>query len=460
MKSIRNFLIVVLLSVICLVNFVGALHGYQRSMSTAELLLSRQLQDKGELLLAFHRQSDKKNITDNGLTIELEQLEQWFEDDLLFQIWHGETLLKRSENAPQQPFAEYSQQRLATQQRYYRGTQWHYEFVVDEPLVLVVAQQQGHYSNLVETMIVESILPIIWVLPIIGLLIWWVVKYGLSPLHRLAAILRLRNDRDLTALNQSHYPVEISTVVVAINQLLARLQLALGRERRFAADAAHELRTPLAALKVNLHNLRRDLTSSPEQRQTIMDALESSVDRMSHSIEQILALHRFSPEQFTSNVQLCDLTQLARDSIAECYPLIENKQQSIALQGSSCEIDGDKFGLSTLLRNLIDNASKYTPVAGQITVTVTRDSDQVILTVEDSGPGIAEDQRPQVTARFYRVGGDRHRSGVTGSGLGLSITESIAQLHGGELSLQRSTKLGGLCCKITFPVRQNSEANR
>lgn len=457
MRSIRNFLIVVLLSVICLVNFVGALHGYQRSIAKAEQLLAQQLQDKGQLLLESYRSRATAAAVASDWPVEQKPLEQWFEEGLLFQIWRGDTLLQHSTNAPLQPFADPAEQHQSIQQRFYRGRQWHYQFIHREPLLLIVAQHQSRYSGLIEDMIVESILPIIWVLPIIGLLIWWVVKHGLSPLRRLAAILRLRNDRDLTALEDGAYPVEISTVVTAINQLLARLQLAFARERRFAADAAHELRTPLAALKVNLHNLQR-AADDPTQRQAVLTALESSVDRMSHSIEQILALHRFSPEQFASHVEQFDLTQLARQCIAECYPLIKTKQQSIALLGAPCTLQGDKFGLATLLRNLIDNASKYTPEGGQITVQIESLPSCARLQVEDSGTGIAEHEREQVTARFYRIGGDRHHSGVSGSGLGLSIVESITQLHGGTLLLTRSSSLGGLCCRVELPLHSaNSE---
>ena len=457
MKSIRNFLIVVLLSVICLVNFSGALHGYQRSVEQADQLLAKQLQDKGELLLALYQQlllptpcqgacAAAASAPASTSSIWLNEL---FGSEVLFQIWRAGQLEAHSNNAPLQHFAEQTAARPLKLERYYQGLQWQYQFVERGELQLIIAQDHDRYAGLIEQMIVDSILPIIWVLPLIALLIWLIVNHGLRPLYRLAGILRLRNDQDLSALDERAYPDEIGTVVTAINQLLGRLQAAFKRERRFAADAAHELRTPLAALKVNLHNLRQSGSDNPEQT---IDDLETSVDRMSHSIEQILALHRFSPEQLNSHLQRFDLTELVRECIAECYPLVEKKRQTIGLQGGHCAISGDHFALSALVRNLIDNASKYTPEQGQIQLTVQRTERAVSLTVEDSGPGIERDQRQQVTGRFYRVGGDRHSSGVVGSGLGLSIVESVTQLHSGQLSLGCSDQLGGLCCRIELPV--------
>lgn len=439
MKSIRTFLIVVLLAVICLVNFVAALHGYQRSMQQADQLLAQQLQQAGHLIHRLYQQQPQTTGLD-GLIGE----------HFLFQIWHHDTLLTRSENAPLKPFAKPKSRESFSQERYYHGGQWRYEFVDIPPFYVIIAEPGSLYSTLIEAMIVDSILPIIWVLPAVAILVWLIVRRGLWPLRQLARVLQQRSDQDLRPLNDRDYPDEIRGVVAATNQLLHRLDLAFNRERRFAADAAHELRTPLAGLKVNLHNLRRRPSAEADQIDTIA-ALEASVDRMSHSIEQILALHRFSPEQFTANRERLDLTQLARDSIAESYLLIDKRNQTIELVGQPCFVQGDRFALATVVRNLVDNASKYTPDGGRLRVAVSADQGATQLTVEDSGPGIAASERDAVIGRFYRIGRDRNRSGVSGSGLGLSIVKSISALHDGHFELEESATLGGLCARLTMP---------
>ncbi len=443
MKAIRTFLIVVLLSVVCLVNFVAALHGYQRSMQKADQLLAQQLQSTGQLLYRLYQLLPAEPSN--------QRLAELLGEQFLFQIWRGETLLAHSANAPSTPFATATARGALKQTRYYRGGQWHYEFIDKPPLLMIIAEPEGLYSALIEEMIIDSILPIIWVLPAIALLVWLIVRRGLAPLRQLARVLHQRSDQDLRPLNDRDYPNEIRTVVTATNQLLHRLDLAFGRERRFAADAAHELRTPLAGLKVNLHNLRRQYSSDSDEADTLL-ALNASVDRMSHSIEQILALHRFSPEQFESNLERLDLTQLARDTIAECYVMIEQRDQTIGLSGQDCPIYADRFALTTVLRNLIDNASKYTPNGGRVELTVTADEQCATLRIEDSGPGIASAEREAVTDRFYRIGQDRNSSGITGSGLGLSIVKSIVTLHCGEIHLDRSKRLGGLDCRVSLPL--------
>ena len=455
MKSIRNFLIIVLLSVICLVNFVAALHGYQRSMQQADQLITQQLRDAGQLLLQLYEipatdPENESNQTHFGRQPKPAS-HAGLGDDLLFQIWRDNQLIALSSNAPQQRFAE--ARSAGAPQRFYRGKQWRYEFVHQPPLDMIVAQNNDRYTQLIETMIVESILPIIWVLPFIGILIWLIVKRGLGPLRNLAKRLQQRGDNDLSPIENHHYPEEITGVATAINQLMQRLELAFERERRFAADAAHELRTPLAGLKVNLHNLvqQAQQDQSNESLETIW-ALEAGVDRMSHSIEQILALHRFSPEQFNTHLESIELVPLVQECIAESYTLINQRAQTIELISSPCNVRGDRFALTTVVRNLIDNACKYTPQGGKLIVSVGTRQKVIFIRVEDSGPGIPEREQQRVTSRFYRVGGDSHHSGIVGSGLGLSIIESITQLHRGQLSLSRSEQLGGLCAQVEIPV--------
>jgi two-component system sensor histidine kinase QseC len=284
---------------------------------------------------------------------------------------------------------------------------------------------------------------------VIGALIWLIVGLGLKPLRTLAATLQSRRAGELQPVASDGYPQELGVVITSVNQLMERLAEAFAREQRFAADAAHELRTPLAAIKISLHNLAQQ---GGIDRETLQN-LTRSIDRMSDSIEQILALHRFTPEQLKAASTRCDLRQLAQAAIIDLYEACRAKQQSIELEADAPVIvEGGEFALQTLLRNLIDNASKYTPAGGSILLSVTPRDGEACIAIDDSGPGIPEADHQRVFDRFYRVGGDRHASGVVGSGLGLSIIAQIVRLHGGHVALQRSPQLGGLRVEILLPV--------
>jgi two-component system sensor histidine kinase QseC len=254
---------------------------------------------------------------------------------------------------------------------------------------------------------------------------------------------------DLSSLSQTERPKELDVLTDSINALLRRLDAAFEREKRFAADAAHELRTPLSVLKVQLHNLLRDSTADDAQ----LRSLQMAVDRMGHSVEQVLMLYRMTPDQFAAKFVQLDLAGLARQAIAELYPQIEAQGQQIELIGEQTFMPGDVFAVHTLLINLLDNASKYSGKEGEIRVHISHTADQVILKVEDSGPGIPAIERERVFERFYRVGGDRHKSGITGSGIGLAIVRHIAEMHHAVIELAESGFGSGLAVIVKFPIR-------
>jgi len=436
-KSIRLYLIVVLLSTICLVNFLAALHGYRNSMAEANQMLDEQLTDMVRLLSLFA--DDSREVPPN-----------LYPHSVLFQIWNRDTLLKHSPNAP-------STVSLPREPGFHMsnhlGVSWRILVYLDEggQYMIIVGQRADAYAKLIEEIVLESILPIIWVLPILGVLIWLIVSFGLQPLKRLAGLLKERRAGDLEPVAKEGYPLELDIVVASINHLLARLSGAFDREKNFAADAAHELRTPLAALNVGLHNLAAEI----DHKNPSLLELQSSVERMGHSIEQIIALYRLTPEKFHNAMTLLDLNTLAKKVIVELYDICRKKNQEIELETEKISIEGDDFAFITLLRNLIDNASKYTPLGGKIFVKINKDGGNAILTVEDSGPGISEAYHGRVFDRFYRVGGDRHDSKVIGCGLGLSIVERIVRLHQGRIELSRSDTLGGLAVRVILPLRQD-----
>jgi two-component system sensor histidine kinase QseC len=439
-SSIRRFLVVVLLATITLVNFLAALHGYRTSMVEAEELFDVQLADIAtvlEVTAGYPAGNAPAVAPDASQTIA-------------FQVWRNGTLESSSGvaladlNQPVAPLvAGYSDVNFA-------GYRWRAisRYVATSERWLIVAQRVDVRFALAESIIIESVLPTILGLPIVGLLVWFIVGRGLRPLRDLAGEMGAKRSDDLSPVAESDPPQELALLITSINDLLRRLEASFEREKRFAADAAHELRTPISVLKVQLHNLLRDADGS---NLPFLD-LQTAVERMGHSVEQVLMLYRTTPEQFATRFEQLELAGLARQVIAELYPQLEAKGQQIELVGDNLSMQGDSFGMQALLRNLIGNASKYSGAGGEIRVILERTNTAVALTVEDSGPGIPADQYEKVFERFYRVSSDRQDSNVPGTGIGLTIVQHIADIHGGTISLGDSGFTTGLAVKVSFPL--------
>ena len=434
MKSIRLYLVIILLSSICLINFIAALHGYRNSMEQAETLLDQQLIDTAQLL---------NQLTENAYQIPSKNIQP----NLLYQVWHNGHLLSQSNNAPNY---ELSNLKSIFHNFNYAGSRWRVFTYQQDNNKIFIARKTNSYNQLIESIILQSVLPIIWVLPLLGLIIWFVVSLGLNPLKRLATLLRQRNTEDLTPLENDGYPNELRDLVESTNNLFYRLNFAFEREKRFAADAAHELRTPLATLNINLHNLTEDINPNNSNYQ----ALKTSIERMGHSIEQILNLYRLNEETLRCESKDIDLKLLLQNIIIEAYQN-QSKEHNIEFDAHTIILQADEFALQTLAHNILDNAIKYTPANGNIFIQLKTKNNSAVITVHDSGPGIPTENLSRVFDRFYRLGGDSHKSNVTGCGLGLSIVERIIHLHHGTINLDRSEKLGGLKVCITLPLRQD-----
>ncbi len=444
MTSIRTFLVIVLLATMTLTVFIAALRGYRSSMHEAELLFDRQLQEIAELLEGFPTDA----ATPDATVIPAQR-----DGNFAYQIWADDRLTRKSPNAPDTPIVP-----LSAGYRDYNFNEHRWRIYIHREAGgnrwIVVAERADIRFALAEDIILKAVTPIIIGLPLAGLLIWGVVGYGVRPLRRLATDLGLKAADDLSPLPTEQVPEELKQVIRSTNDLLARLSAAFEREKRFAADAAHELRTPISVLKVHLHNLRRDL---PNDNPNVM-RLADGIERMNHLVKQILALYRSTPDQFMANFTRIDLHMLARDAISQLYGAFAARNLQIELTGSDSLLTGDRFALETLLQNLLSNAQKYTPRGGRVRVTVEPAADSVVLQVEDSGPGIEPAEFERVFERFYRVGGDRHASEATGCGLGLAIVRHIAELHHATISLDRSPELHGLSVRVVFPQHQPGNA--
>lgn len=452
MRSIRIFLIGAMLSSITLVIFIAALRGYQSSMTALEQLFDDILQQQIELLTqyAIVHQSISKTGNDAGGQRHINTdlgFNAKGRSILLYQVWQADRhSVMQSANAPAEPLLDSAEGYYGVN---YHGYRWRALVSHDEEsgLWLMFAERDDLRYKIADSVVISMLTPIVIGLPVLGLIIWWIVSFGLQPITRLATEVGSKEASDLTDTKLEKVPRELGQLATSINELLRRLEASFQREKRFAADAAHELRTPIAAIRVHLHNLRHEQHAPGDT----VARMEEGVERLSHLVEQTLVLNRLAPDQYMANFTTVDLQQIARQVITSEYADIEAKQQGIELTGELCEIRGDAFGIEMLILNLVNNAIKYTPADGQIAVQVFRQGGRAVLQVMDSGPGIPVSERQRVFERFYRVGGDRHNSGVSGCGLGLSIVQRIVSLHGAELELGEGMNGSGLKVTISFP---------
>lgn len=438
MTSIRVFLVVVILAVLTLFTFVVSLKGFQSSMEEADRLFDNQLLEVARLIANIHPGSETQNVNHEG--------------DITFQVWQEGVLKAASSNAPPTELIGFEPGFDFTNFGGYRWRTVAYHDEYSGSWVLAAQRTDLRYA-LAENVILESIFPVVIGLPILALLIWLIVSQGLKPLRKLADELRNKQPEDLSPIAIRAPKSELQQIVSSSNGLLTRLETSLLREKQFASDAAHELRTPISALKVQLYNISKDL---PEDHEGIAE-LAYTTGRLERIVEQILDLYRSSPDRFTANFEPIDLAALTQDILARVYPLFDSKHQVLEFLGDACTISGDRFALTTLVYNLLSNASKYTPERGSIVVQISRTNSGVELIVEDSGRGIPEDQRKTIFERFYRFGSEQERTNESGCGLGLAIVKRIADLHEAKITVTASKFETGAAFHLLFPVASAPE---
>lgn len=445
MKSIRYFLIIVLLASMTLLIFISALNGYRDSMKKAEQLFDSQLKDKAQLIsITFSASQLDKTMEVISADIRSIKIA-----DFAFQVWFDNHLLLHSTNTPLRPIIRFEEGFFDVN---FSNNRWRVYGSYHQSLKLWIftAERADLRYIIAENIILESVLPVVIMLPVLGILIWLIISYGLSPLTKLAQELGNKQVDDLSPIKIDQQPIELIQLINSTNDLFRRLKASFSREKRFASDAAHELRTPISAIKIHLHNLSQQNGKNLYKKQYNFNELKLSVNRMEHLVEQILNLNRISPDQYSSQFKAIDLNSLAQEVIAREYLQFENKQIQLALEGVPAILQGEFFALDVLLQNLLTNACKYTPENGSVLVSILNKKSEIILKIEDSGPGVPESQYERLFDRFYRLDGDCHASNTIGCGLGLSIVQQIVELHQAKIILGRSKKLNGLSVTIIF----------
>ncbi|MCA8864233.1 MULTISPECIES: ATP-binding protein [unclassified Halomonas] len=354
-----------------------------------------------------------------------------------FQLWEENRLLLRSANAPEAPLATLP---AGFNSHSIDEVEWRI-YVLDvsnSDQRIVVSEREDVRGELIRAVALRTLLPDLIGLPLLTALLWWSIGWGLAPLSRMAEQIRSRDPHNLQPLTLSPLPQELDTIAGALNRLLERIRIMRVRENRFIADAAHELRTPLAVL--DLHAQNALTADNLEDRQEALNHLRGGVARSTRLVTQLLTLARLEPEEESQpEYRTSHLLSEVRETLAKISPLAAKREQQLLLNAddqADWTILEEPGAIETLVQNLVGNAIQHSPRQGTISVTLSTTPQGFQLIVDDQGPGIPSNERKKVVERFQRAGSS------AGSGLGLSIVERLVTRHGGTLQLEDAPSRG------------------
>ncbi len=373
-----------------------------------------------------------------------------YETKLAFQVRDADgRLLLRSDSGPDTPLAPLKPGYRTVQ---LQGRQWR-TFTLSTPrgLWYQSAEEAAIREELAEDIALGTLLPLVLALPLIALVVWLSVNWASRSLLRVSAAVAERKPDHLERIEIEGVPQELKGIVEAVNGLLLRLQAALQRERRFTADAAHELRTPLAAIKVHAYNASH--AKQEDERVESQQALDAGILRMERLVDQLLALSRMEAGVAEPPLAHVELDEIVREHHRDLQALAQRDHKRIELELRPVLLLAHPPALHAVVRNLMDNATRYAPPGGRVRVTVATQAGQAHLVVEDSGPGIPASERGRVFERFHRQLG----TAVDGSGLGLAIVGHALQLLGGGIVLDASPELGGLRATVRMPLDERAD---
>ncbi len=479
--SLRRRLLTLLLGGVVFFWLLTMTMSYIDAHHEIDELFDAQLVQTAQTLLGVAR--DNERYWHENETTELAASLHKYQRKLRFQIWRDDgRLLLRSPNAPltaitnqagfsssrgdtdisdisdisdtQKPNHKDSTRYITDHESRYglHDYRWRNLALWDESHRFQVQVSENHdiRSELSGKIVSRLLLPALLGLPLLALWLWLATQKGLSSLHEVARQISERHADHLEPVMPNQAPDEIRSMIEALNRLFARLHRTLENERRFTADAAHELRTPLAALLAHAQVARR--AHNDPEREHALDQLQIGIGRAHHLVDQLLTLARLDPDESLADIQNIDFSILLEEACAEQGVKALEKNITLELEmpaqsTSPALVAGSATLLRILLRNLIDNAVRYTPEDGHVQVSLQTEAQAIVLSICDSGPGIPVGERSKIFERFKRLAGQAQ----PGSGLGLSIVRRIADLHGATVTLEDApAALGGLRVKVQF----------
>jgi two-component system sensor histidine kinase QseC len=439
-RSLQGRLLVLVLSVVIVVWLATTVLTWFDVRHELDELLDGHLAQAAALLVVQQAQE----LEDDDRGIDAPTLHH-YAPKVAFQVFHEDRLLLRSANAPVAPMVEAGKRfKSGFKTVQITGTAWRVfaAYGAERDVQVYVGEQMSSRGSILWAVLRSTLWPMVVALPLLGLAVWWAVYRGVQPIRRLGRTLAERQPQALEPVTLDNAPAEMAPMIASLNSLFERIGHLLESERRFTADAAHELRTPIAAIRVQAQVAMGEADESL-RKHALQSTLEGC-DRATRLVEQLLSLSRL--EAVESPVMAAvDLRALAQRVVAELAPKAIGKYQTLEFEGAEpCSIPGNETLLTVLVRNLVDNAVRYSPPAARIKVAVHSQAGPVVLSVEDSGPGLNEADRKRLGERFFRVTGSLE----SGSGLGWSIVRRIAAVHRLALQVDSSAELGGLAVRV------------
>jgi len=443
-----------LAGVLCAVSiaWVGvSVTGYLRSRHEMEDLFDAHLAQSAALLIAQISESgeEEEDDDDEGRELELEHAPELhrYARNVAFQVWErGRKLRAHSRNAPRKKL---SAKEEGFSDASVDGVRWRvFSTWALERRALVQMAERADARDAVSAQIARHLLaPLLVALPLLGVGLLLAIGRALAPLRALADAVAARDPQRLEPVAADRVPGEVRALVERLNELFARIEVSLERERTFTADAAHELRTPLAAIRAQAQVARGSRDDA--ERAHALGQVIAGCDRAARLSGQLLTLARLEAGEWRERLVPCDLDAVAREVLAEVAQTAHSRGVAVELHAEApVTVRGDASLLHVLLRNLVDNAIRYGAGGSAVRVELGRDASHAVLRVVDQGPGIPAAERARVRDRFYRGLG----TGESGAGLGLAIASRIAALHGAALELDEGPGARGLSVTLRWPI--------
>ncbi len=468
MVSIKSRLLISIIIVFTISTACAGFWSYINVLQEVEQLLDLQLIESNKTLGLFLEKSQYRNDTqelqksiEENEAIAHQNIQNFdplhkklypYEVDHVFAIWNAQNKLilhsAYPENFDRLDISELSN---GFSELDITDFNWRIYFYRDQKsgIKVLTGQRLDLRTFLAAKIARDHLLPLIFILPLLGLFIWLSFNTTLRMLSRVVTEVKQRDPDSLDPISETNVPTEIKPLITELNRLFSILHDAFEREKRFTADAAHELKTPLAALKTQIE---ATLTSNDENKiKESLQKIVAGVDRSAHLINQLLTISRLSPDRPLENAKIHSLETIVTETMALLVPYANEKSVELEFymkpEDLNTDINCNETAISILVRNLIDNAIRYSKEGDSVSANILEENNKLVLYIVDTGPGIADDKKEVVFQRFYRGLGHNQ----PGSGLGLSIVSLIIKLHGADIKIEDNISANsGTIFKITF----------
>jgi len=446
-RSIRYFLLISLLISITIASAINGIGNYLLDEQVVQPYLDGQIVRLSTLLKVLNQSTQispeaKKEIINN-----LKRSEPTLGNKFFFQIWDQNDILVMHSQDSQHISLHDSPEGFSD--KVINDDDWrvYTSFDPESRQKIVVAELYNLRRELADDIARSNANILLVTYPLFGLLVWLIVSFALRSITRVSKEISSRASTYLEPVQLTEIPIEIKPLVAELNQLFTRLKLAFERNKRFSADAAHELRTPLAALKTHVQ-LALNADNEMDRTKALKNVIEC-VNRSSHVVDQLLTLSRMGEEEPLTEIKPFNLHRLATEILAYLAPhaLQKNIELELSPPPKNPTILGNNTAIGILIRNIVDNAIRYTPENGEVKISIIETRQHVILRVADNGPGIPNKLHKRVFERFYRILGTK----PSGSGLGLAIVKQISTLHHAKVNMTTPPGGIGLQFDVAFP---------